>query len=187
MGILDTIKDPSTFNIVFLNPLTENFRLCFSKLETITALEYVLSNHEKFHIYPVVKDWTSGNDFQKVKVARTKNSEHESRGMEFVEKFQDLSKLLPVAVTQNFNEDPQDFLIDKKKSSNMIFIGGFNTEFDVMMYAAQLFLKGYLPVVISDLCSSTSERAHFSSLEALSRFAEIIDTRDFQRADNFGK
>ncbi len=59
-----------------------------------------------------------------------------------------------------------------------VFITGFDTDAEVIVTASGTLSRGIMPVVVSDGVSSPSERLHFSALEILSNFSEIVDSRE---------
>lgn len=187
MRVLDLVERQEKFELIYINPASERFRQCFSKLETITAIEYVMMFQDRIWIIPVEMDWNGATEFQLERMERSRKPEHESSSSEFHARFEKFLNGMPNPVRLSYESGFDKLSGYDNQSGRMVFLGGFNTEFEIFLSVQKLFLAGQLPVVISDLCSSPSERAHFSSLESISRFAEIIDTRDLQKSEAFGR
>lgn len=187
MRILDLVERQEKIELIFINPTSERFRQCFSKLETLTAIEYVMMFPDRIKITPVEMDWNGATEYQFERMKRSRNPEYESRSSEFHVRFDKYVNGMSNPVRLSYQSGFDQLVGHGNSSDRLVFLGGFNTEFEILLSVQKLFLAGQLPVVISDLCSSPSERAHFSSLESISRFAEIIDTRDLQKSETFGR
>ena len=59
-----------------------------------------------------------------------------------------------------------------------ILFGGFFTDTDVFISSVSASIREYRSLVVSDISSTYSERLYFQSLEMISQFIDIIDTRD---------
>ena len=54
----------------------------------------------------------------------------------------------------------------------------FFTDTDIFISSIEASLREFNTIVISDITSTYSERLYFQSLEMISQFVDIIDTRD---------
>ena len=187
MSILDLVEKQEKFDLFLINMASERFRQCFSKLETLTAIEYIITFPGRIRIIPVEMDWNGATEYQIERMERSRDPDHESRSTEFHDRFDKSVSGMPNPVRLSYQSGFDQLVDHRNPYGRLVFLGGFNTEFEILLSVQKLFLAGQLPVVISDLCSSPSERAHFSSLESISRFAEIIDTRDLQKSEAFGR
>lgn len=170
--------------IIFLNPAIENFQNSFSKMEMITAMDYInsLSGRTRFIAIGIDYDpqvTAHVQAFIKSRIALP----HRQESTSFVEAFAKHSSSFECVGRENTAKGLLQKAAGLCIRGEPVYIGGFYTETDVLMFCSTVFLSGFLPVIISDLCSSPSERAHFSALEVASRFSKIMDTRDIQRVN----
>ncbi len=68
-------------------------------------------------------------------------------------------------------------IIDECKTRTVLLFG-FNSDSEILVNAIEAMENGFVPIVVSDGVSCPSERRHFSSLEVISRFSYILDSRD---------
>ncbi len=65
-----------------------------------------------------------------------------------------------------------------REKSEYILITGFDTDCEVLINTLDTVDMAFVPIVVSDCVSCSSERKHFSALEILSRFSYVLDSRD---------
>ena len=76
---------------------------------------------------------------------------------------------------------PSEAHIQVKKGllrKKTVLFGGFFTDTDVFISSIGASMLEYRSIVVSDISSTYSERLYFQSLEMISQFIDVIDTRD---------
>lgn len=172
-------------SIVLINPTMENFRNCFSKMEMIAAMDYLksLSGKTNFFRLEMRYDKNITAHLPAFRQTGDMKTAHSANGS-FLTEYEKLSDSFTSLGEVSSASGIIQVVSDKYSSGEPVYIGGFYTETDVLLFSAILFIGGFLPVIVSDMCSSSSERAHFSALETASRFSRIMDTRDIQRVQS---
>ncbi|AAT43206.1 cysteine hydrolase [Picrophilus oshimae] len=179
--------------IIFINNDMEFFNNIFSKMEIIMALDYINHFVEKYKI-PVISTRRPIN-------YSTSNPELMEFKME-VDKRRLMGKVPESPMDKKFADDftlkrltGDDYSVFKEdifyktnldkiiKEQNKIdlLLCGFFTDTDVFISAVSAYIKEFNVYIISDATSTYSERLYFQSLEMLSYFGTVIDTRDMEK------
>ena len=182
--------DPDDTAVVMINYSTEFFRHTFSKMEFLLGMDYINSFVSKYNI-PVIftrrKLWYDihNHDLKEIRdfkeKNRKKNMPPESDYDEnFIKEFN-----RKITVKNEINVQKEDIFfhsnianILENTERKTILFGGFFTDTDVFISSVSAGIREYRSLVVSDISSTYSERLYFQSLEMISQFIEVIDTRD---------
>ncbi len=182
--------DPDDTAVVMINYSTDFFRHTFSKMEFLLGMDYMNSFVSKYNI-PVIRtrrklcydihnhDLKEIRDFKEKN--RKKNMPPESDYDEnFIKEFN-----RKITVKNEINVQKEDIFfhsnianILENTERKTILFGGFFTDTDVFISSVSAGIREYRSLVVSDISSTYSERLYFQSLEMISQFIEVIDTRD---------
>ena len=178
------IPEESSCAIVVLNPSLDLFIKIFTKFEVVTAFEYLAEAVSRFSIpvfvasrrddtMPLINKDESNVETQKFK------SRYDD---EFITRY---TKILSTLPSHRYEYTGFDvFSVSDLKTSiyetnrkNILICGNW-LETDIIGSVFGSFKLSVTPIVVSDACSSESERIFYESLDVLSRVTRIIDTRD---------
>ena len=192
---LDPIPDPDEVSVIFINYTIENFADSFSKMENVTAMDYLIPKIEESGIesqYVFTRAGGMGGNKSIVNYLEHKN-ERRRRNMapqskmdaRFISEF---SNYLPEQNSPIFVSEISDIfgseeLAEKLRKSgrDYIFLCGYFVEREIYHNVITCLDNGFFPFVISDAVSTYSERVFYGSLDLLSQIAEVIDTRDLMK------
>ena len=186
-GMVDhtNIPEESSCAIVVLNPSLDRFIKIFTKFEVVTAFEYLTEVISRLSI-PVfiasVRDETL-KGFTNKKESNVETQRFKSRyDDEFITRYTKILSKLPSQRYQYTGFDA--FSLSDLKTSisethrkNILICGNW-LETDIIGSVFGSFKLPVPPIIVSDACSSESERIFYESLDVLSRITSIIDTRD---------
>ncbi len=176
--------------IIMLNYDDDFFKNTFSKMEFLMGMDYVNNLTKKFNL-PVLFTKRELNYKIKnndIKEARDKkeNKRIENKPPEtsydekFLNQFRDKIEIKnQINVKKEdifYNTDLENYI--KKYHKNTVLLGGFFTDTDIFISSIEASLREFNTIVISDITSTYSERLYFQSLEMISQFVDVIDTRD---------
>jgi nicotinamidase-related amidase len=182
--------DPDDTAVVMINYSTDFFRHTFSKMEFLMGMDYMNSFISKYNIpviftrrklyynisNPQLKEIRNLKENNRKKNMPPESDYDENFLMEFKRK---------ISVKNEINVQKEDIfyhsnilsaLEDTKRKT--ILFGGFFTDTDVFISSINAVMHEYRSIVISDISSTYSERLYFQSLEMISQFIDVIDTRD---------
>ncbi|MGP6220678.1 isochorismatase family protein [Caldiplasma sukawensis] len=176
-----------------LNNNLRNFETIYGKMEYFTAMEYFkdFCSGKNIECYNVETNNLKKNRIVENDEGVLRQFDNEvkykfksSYEMEYIGKFHEIE-----LNGQHFSSDGVNGTkIIKEKLGDLseynIIIIGINTEREVLMNAIYSVDEGANVGIISDCVSSRSERLHFNSLEIMSKFAYVFDTRDMQSIEN---
>ena len=178
------IPEESSCAIVVLNPSLDRFVKIFTKFEVVTAFEYLAEAVSRFSIPVFVasrRDDTMrliNKDESNVETQKFKSRYDD----EFITRY---TKILSTLPSHRYEYTGFDvFSLSDLKTSisethrkNILICGNW-LETDIIGSVFGSFKMSVTPIVVSDACSSESERIFYESLDVLSRITRIIDTRD---------
>ena len=178
------IPEESSCAIVVLNPSLDRFIKIFTKFEVVTAFEYLAESVSRFSIPVFVasrRDDTMrliNEDESNVETQKFKSRYDD----EFITRY---TKILSTLPSHRYEYTGFDvFSVSDLKTSiyetnrkNILICGNW-LETDIIGSVFGSFKLSVTPIVVSDACSSESERIFYESLDVLSRVTRIIDTRD---------
>ena len=178
------IPEESSCAIVVLNPSLDLFIKIFTKFEVVTAFEYLAEAVSRFSIPVFVasrRDDTMrliNKDESNVETQKFKSRYDD----EFITRYTKILSTLP-SHKYEYTDFDVFSLSDLKTSisethrKNILICGNW-LETDIIGSVFGSFKLSVTPIVVSDACSSESERIFYESLDVLSRITKIIDTRD---------
>jgi hypothetical protein len=178
------IPEESSCAIVVLNPSLDRFIKIFTKFEVVTAFEYLAEAVSKFSI-PVFVASTRDETMRLINKdeSNVETQKFKSRyDDEFITRY---TKILSTLPSHRYEYTGFDvFSLSDLKTSisethrkNILICGNW-LETDIIGSVFGSFKMSVTPIVVSDACSSESERIFYESLDVLSRITRIIDTRD---------
>ena len=178
------IPEESSCAIVVLNPSLDRFIKIFTKFEVVTAFEYLAEAVSKFSI-PVFVASTRDETMRLINKdeSNVETQKFKSRyDDEFITRY---TKILSTLPSHRYEYTGFDvFSLSDLKTSisethrkNILICGNW-LETDIIGSVFGSFKMSVTPIVVSDACSSESERIFYESLDVLSRITKIIDTRD---------
>ena len=178
------IPEESSCAIVVLNPSLDRFIKIFTKFEVVTAFEYLAEAVSKFSI-PVFVASTRDETMRLINKdeSNVETQKFKSRyDDEFITRY---TKILSTLPSHRYEYTGFDvFSLSDLKTSisethrkNILICGNW-LETDIIGSVFGSFNMSVTPIVVSDACSSESERIFYESLDVLSRITRIIDTRD---------
>ncbi len=177
--------------IIMLNYDDDFFKNTFSKMEFLMGMDYMNKLIKKFDL-PVIftkrelNYKIKNNDIMKAKNKkenkRIKNRPPESSyDGKFLEQFKNKTEIKnQINVKKEdifYNTDIENYI--KEFHKNTLLFGGFFTDTDIFISSIEANLREFNAIVVSDITSTYSERLYFQSLEMISQFVDVIDTRDF--------
>ncbi len=178
------IPEESSCAIVVLNPSLDRFIKIFTKFEVVTAFEYLAEAVSKFSI-PVFVASTRDETMRLINKdeSNVETQKFKSRyDDEFITRYTKILSILPSHKYEYTGFDV--FSLSDLKTSiyetnrkNILICGNW-LETDIIGSVFGSFKMSVTPIVVSDACSSESERIFYESLDVLSRITRIIDTRD---------
>ena len=192
---LEPIPYPDEVSVVFLNYTIENFSESFSKMETVTAMDYIVPKIEETGMDSQYV-FTGGNlkssrdeltTYMENKRERRKRSRAPVSSMDarFISEFSNYlpEQNSPIYVCKGTDMFSSPDLNEKLKKSGRksIFLCGYFVESEIYFNVISALDHGYFPFVISDAVSTYSERIFYGSLDLLSQIAEVIDSRDLMK------
>ncbi len=191
---LDLIPEIDDIDVVFINYSIDNFSQCFSKMENVTAMEYLMSKiEEKGMEYQYVftgrnktEDILVSEYYQGKTLKRKRNMAPPSTmDGRFINEF---SAYLPEQNSPIYVSGGMDMfssldLSEKLHSTGRksIFLCGYFVEVEIYHNLLSCIDHGFIPFVISDAVSTYSERIFYGALDLLSQLGEVIDTRDMMK------
>jgi hypothetical protein len=178
------IPEESSCAIVVLNPSLDRFIKIFTKFEVVTAFEYLAESVSRFSIPVFVASRRDdmmrliNEDESNVETQKFKSRYDD----EFITRY---TKILSTLPSHRYEYTGFDvFSLSDLKTSiyetnrkNILICGNW-LETDIIGSVFGSFKLSVTPIVVSDACSSESERIFYESLDVLSRITKIIDTRD---------
>ena len=178
------IPEESSCAIVVLNPSLDRFIKIFTKFEVVTAFEYLAESVSRFSI-PVFVASTRDETMRLINKdeSNVETQKFKSRyDDEFITRY---TKILSTLPSHRYEYTGFDvFSLSDLKTSisethrkNILICGNW-LETDIIGSVFGSFKMSVTPIVVSDACSSESERIFYESLDVLSRITRIIDTRD---------
>ncbi|WP_298276697.1 isochorismatase family protein [Ferroplasma sp.] len=182
--------DPDDTALVMINYSTEFFRHTFSKMEFLMGMDYMNSFISEYNI-PVIFTKrelcynTSNHDLNGIhnlkEKNRKKNMPPESDYDEnFIKEFNRkiaVKNEIQVQKEDIFYHSNMEDILEETERKTVLF-GGFFTDTDVFLSSINAGMREYRSIVISDISSTYSERLYFQSLEMISQFIDVLDTRD---------
>ncbi|MHB8360915.1 MAG: isochorismatase family protein [Thermoplasmataceae archaeon] len=178
---------------IAINIEKTKFKSIFSKMEFLGAYEYLMENFKKYKIPTIFVD-IDLRKFDDTEYGMEKEYRR-NKSMapvgpfedEFMKKFTILSERYNGGknLTVNSINIFDNSVIEKEMQKNekkVIMLTGFNTDREILINSSLVFFKGFIPVVVSDATSTYSERMFFNSLEFISMYGEVIDSRDLMKA-----
>ena len=192
---LDPIPDPDDVSVVFINYTIENFAESFSKMENVTAMDYLVAKIEETGIESQYVFTGSANaekgspmeSYLALKNERRRRTMAPKSSMDarFISEF---TNYLPEQNSPIFVSASSDIFGSKDLSEKLsksgrrsIFLCGYFVEREIYHNVITSLDHGFFPFVISDAVSTYSERVFYGSLDLLSQIAEVIDTRDLMK------
>ncbi len=182
--------DPDDTVVVMINCNTEFFRHTFSKMEFLMGMDYMNSFISSYNV-PVIftrrelsydirnPDLKKMKDFKEKN--RKKNMPTESDYDEnFIKEFNRkiiIKDEIKVQKEDIFYHSNIESILESTGKKTVLF-GGFFTDTDVFISSIGASMLEYRSIVVSDISSTYSERLYFQSLEMISQFIDVIDTRD---------
>lgn len=187
---------PSRDEIAFLilNPETEYFKQIFTKLEATTAFEFIsgvinesaipflVASREVLSSENVISTIgkKSASDLNKTSANISKYDE------EFTKRYSNALATFGRTLYAYKGHDPFDSekIVSALRAFNRstVMICGSSMEVDCIASVFGALRTGFLPVIVSDACSSSSERIYYEALDVVSRVARIVDTRDLMKS-----
>ncbi len=176
--------------IIMLNYDDNFFKNTFSKMEFLMGMDYMNNLIKKFDL-PVIftkreLNYKINNDEIKEIRNKKENKRIENKPPEssydekFLKDFKEkiiIKNLINVKKEDIFyNTDIENYI--KKFNRKTLLFGGFFTDTDIFISSIEANLREFKSIVISDITSTYSERLYFQSLEMISQFVDVIDTRD---------
>jgi hypothetical protein len=190
MTKLEEVFRRGDFIHISINDNFENFEKCFSKMEYIMAFEYMKPlmenlSIETYQIEVSDKIYRGSDpnflDYVNQKISFSKKNNLSKMEVEFMEKYPEvkMKNSIPFKTdfTSIFNSTSGNSLTENFKKSYLVFTG-FNSDLEILINVLNASDNGYIPVVLSDCISHYSERKYFNSLEYMSKFSYVIDSRD---------
>ncbi|MCL4438754.1 MAG: isochorismatase family protein [Thermoplasmataceae archaeon] len=192
---LDPIPDPDEVSVIFINYTIENFADSFSKMENVTAMDYLVPKIEETGIESQYVFTSSGGLGLKESVINYLSHKNERRRRNMAPQSQmdarfisEFSNYLPEQNSPIFLSKISDIFGSKELSEKLknsgrdyIFLCGYFVEREIYHNVITCLDNGFFPFVISDAVSTYSERVFYGSLDLLSQIAEVIDTRDLMK------
>ncbi len=201
MMLLDSIKEillSGDFVHISLNNDEKHFTSCFSKMEFMTAYAYLnnfLQRNEIQSIYvSTPPSIYRGQDGEFKEYVETKNTMFRTHSINEIEasllrEYKGLKKAdgkwiksMSISIFDPTNLEEMEDFYGKK----YFVFTGFNTDSEILLNSMLSSDNGFVPIVISDCVSSPSERTHFGTLECISKFAYVIDSRDIESMTGVG-
>jgi nicotinamidase-related amidase len=191
------ILEPESCLIINLNFHEDLFRKSFSKMEFIMAMDYLAPKILDLHMKTMNVDTTHGKKY--VASGNKDKDRYESIKLERRERviptISEMDRQFIDRFSREFEHsgkeiqsDSQDIMLDgrilskiESYSPGTLIFTGFKTDYEVLASSITAEIMGYYSVVISDATSTHSERLFFSSLELMSQYLEVIDTRDLMK------
>jgi nicotinamidase-related amidase len=187
LGIVDNtnIPDKSSCAVIVLNPSLDRFIKVFTKFEVVTAFEYLADAILKYAIpvFVASKKYDNAENFSDKRKSDQENQNFKSRyDDEFITRYTKILSTLPVQRYEYsgydaFSAGNLSSAISESRKDNILICGTW-LETDIIGSVFGSFKLSVKPIVVSDACSSESERIFYESLDVLSRVTRIIDTRD---------
>ncbi|MEM0140379.1 MAG: isochorismatase family protein [Ferroplasma sp.] len=185
--------DPDDSILIFINYKQEFFGHCFSKMEFIMGMDYISEFADRYNIPVVFTERHLNYPVQdrKVMERRTKKEENRKKNMappstydkKFIEDFSKKIHIVdPIKVEKEdifYHSNVEEKL--RSYNRNTLLFGGFFTDTDVFISSINAGIREFRSLVVSDLSSTYSERLYFQSLEMISQFIDVIDTRDLMK------
>lgn len=191
---LDALPPIDDINVVFINYSIENFSECFSKMENVTAMEYLMSRIEDSGIeYQYVFTGTGKTGEKRVQDYRMEKTERRKRSRAPVSKMDarfisEFSSYLPEQNSPIYVSESTDMFASPELTAKLvgssrrsIFLCGYFVESEIYHNLLSCINHGFIPYVISDAVSTYSERIFYGALDLLSQLGEVIDTRDMMK------
>lgn len=181
---------PEDSLIIFVNYKPEFFAHSFSKMEFLMGMDYMNNFRTRFKIPVMFTErelyYPIGN--KDVLNLRNRKEENRMKNMPpnseydkgFMEEFKNKIEVKNPVKTEKEDIFYHSTLEDEisKTGRNTILLGGFFTDKDIFISSANANIRELNTVVVSDITSTYSERLYFQSLEMISQFVDVIDTRD---------
>jgi len=184
---------PDDSIIVLVNCNPEFFKNSFSKMEFLMGIDYMNNFIAKYKI-PVIfteRELHYNTDNQEISKLRNRKEENRMKNMAppseydegFLEEFNKKIKVNRIVKTWKEDIFHKSSLQEEisKTGRKSIFLGGFFTDTDIFISAATANIREFNTIVVSDITSTYSERLYFQSLEMISQFVDVTDTRDLEQ------
>ncbi|GEM_PF-5681140 len=169
--------------VVLINMDLDHFVSAFNKYEIIMALEHLLSSYPgaTFTVVRLNLEYNGGPCRSFHEKSHGNNDNLSTFEEKMLSKFEELDGMLqhPRSVEgYSIFCDPVTAGLLGAPQTDTLLLGGFYTECEIMASVIDAVREKVKPVIISDLSSSRSERIYYKSLDILSLWAEIGDTRE---------
>ena len=182
--------DPDDTAVVMINYSTDFFRHTFSKMEFLMGMDYMNSFISKYNIPVLFTRRKLYYDIRNHELKEIRDFKEKNRkknmppGSDYDENFiKQFDR--KIAIENEINVHREDIFFQSNIENilnNMgrktILFGGFFTDTDVFISSVSASIREYRSLVVSDISSTYSERLYFQSLEMISQFIDVIDTRD---------
>lgn len=191
---LDLIPEIDDIDVVFINYSIDNFSQCFSKMENVTAMDYLMSKIEETGIeYQYVFTGRNRTENDRISKYFQGKADRRRRNMappssmdgRFISEF---SSYLPEQNSPIYVSEGKDMFSSRELSEKLhgtgrksIFLCGYFVEAEIYHNLLACIDHGFIPFVISDAVSTYSERIFYGALDLLSQLGEVIDTRDMMK------
>lgn len=184
---------PDDSIIVLVNYNTEFFRNCFSKMEFLMGMDYINNFIDKYKIPVIFTERELNYTVENPELLKLRNRKEENRMKNmappsdydrgFIEEFNKKIKVNNTVKTWKEDIFYRSSLEEEisKTGRRSIFLGGFFTDTDIFISSANANIREYNTIVVSDITSTYSERLYFQSLEMISQFVDVTDTRDMEQ------
>jgi isochorismate hydrolase len=185
------ISDDSV--IVIANYSTDFFENTFSKMEFLMGMDYINSFVDKYNIPVIFTERKLYYNINNPEVLESRNRKEKNRIKKiapeseydrgFIKEFEN-----KIQVKNVVNVEKEDIFYHSKLENeinklgrNTLLLGGFFTDKDIFISSAEANIREFNAIVISDITSTYSERLYFQSLEMISQFVDVMDTRDLEK------
>ncbi|WP_337860442.1 isochorismatase family protein [Ferroplasma sp.] len=184
---------PEDSVIILANYNADFFDNIFSKMEFLMGMDYINSFASK-HKIPVI--FTERKLYYQIKnpeVRELRNRKERNRiknitprsdyDQGFLKEFENKIKVKNVVSAEKEDIFYHSDLAQEinKLNRNTILLGGFFTDKDIFISSATANIMEFNTFVVSDITSTYSERLYFQSLEMISQFVDVLDTRDLEK------
>ncbi|MGC8516014.1 MAG: isochorismatase family protein [Thermoplasmata archaeon] len=173
---------PDDTIFIAINTGVENFKDISTKLEVVTAFEYIFDAARKRQIPTLFC-----RRKESLNMERGVNSAHVSSfDDEFFKRYKNVLSAFKdgYLAYDGLDAFTSRDIVNKIRLSgrSAVCIFGIPIEMDVIASVFGAIRLGWKPLVISDASSSVSERIFYESVDIMSRVVTIIDSRDLMKS-----
>jgi nicotinamidase-related amidase len=176
--------------LIMINYSPEFFEHSFSKMEFLMGMDYMNGFINKFGISTIFTQRKLNYHIENLDIKHLRERKEKNRKNNtvpeskydkgFLEDFKGKISMKNIIKTEKedvfYHSELEDRL--KELGKNTLLFGGFFTDKDIFISAVNANIREFSSLVISDITSTYSERLYFQSLEMISQFVDVIDTRD---------